>query len=188
MGVNKVVLNGETKLDISDTNIEAGDIEVGKVAYDSGGNRLLGTGENLPKGSNINLSTDQIYFEEASARTNIQSGENLPTLFGKIKKWFSDLKLVAFTNSYTDLDNKPTIPTKTSQLENDAGFLNTVSLGLGNNSKTASGLVPAGNENNNKYWATDAEGNPAWRSMNMVIPVDPTVEPTEEGAIWFTTS
>lgn len=47
-------------------------------------------------------------FTAASSRTNINSGETLATIFGKIKKWFSDLKTVAFTGSYTDLSNKPT--------------------------------------------------------------------------------
>ena len=47
-------------------------------------------------------------FTEASTRVNITSGETLSTLFGKIKKFFADLKTVAFTGSYTDLSNKPT--------------------------------------------------------------------------------
>lgn len=47
-------------------------------------------------------------FTEASTRVNITSGETLSTLFGKIKKFFTDLKTVAFTGSYTDLFNKPT--------------------------------------------------------------------------------
>ena len=47
-------------------------------------------------------------FTEASTRVNIASGETLSTLFGKIKKFFTDLKTVAFTGSYTDLSNKPT--------------------------------------------------------------------------------
>lgn len=47
-------------------------------------------------------------FAESGTRTNIASGETLSTLFGKIKKFFADLKTVAFTGSYTDLSNKPT--------------------------------------------------------------------------------
>jgi hypothetical protein len=31
-------------------------------------------------------------------------------MFGKIAKWLADLKTVAFTGSYNDLSNKPTIP------------------------------------------------------------------------------
>lgn len=49
-------------------------------------------------------------FTIASSRTNISSGEKLSTIFGKIAKWFTDLKSVAFSGSYTDLSDKPTIP------------------------------------------------------------------------------
>lgn len=54
--------------------------------------------------------TTEIGFTEASSRANIATGETIPTLFGKIKKYFTDLKTVAFTGSYTDLSDKPTIP------------------------------------------------------------------------------
>lgn len=57
-------------------------------------------------------------FTTASTRTNITAGEKLSTLFGKIAKWLSDLKTVAFTGSYNDLSNKPTIPTVTNDLTN----------------------------------------------------------------------
>ena len=49
-------------------------------------------------------------FTAASSRTNISSGEKLSTIFGKIAKWFADLKAVAFSGSYSDLSDKPTIP------------------------------------------------------------------------------
>lgn len=50
-------------------------------------------------------------FSTASTRTNIATGEKLSISLGKIAKWFSELKTVAFTGDYTDLTNKPTIPT-----------------------------------------------------------------------------
>lgn len=56
------------------------------------------------------LSGGTVDFVEAATRTNIESGSTLSTLFSKIKKWFSDLKTVAFTGSYTDLSNTPSIP------------------------------------------------------------------------------
>ena len=40
-------------------------------------------------------------------RENISSTDTLRTIFEKIKRYFSDLKTVAFTGSYTDLSNKP---------------------------------------------------------------------------------
>lgn len=59
---------------------------------------------------NVTTNNQTPTFTEASTRANIASGETLSTLFGKIKKFFSDLKTVAFTGSYNDLSNKPTIP------------------------------------------------------------------------------
>lgn len=49
-------------------------------------------------------------FLQASSRTNLTTGDKLSVLFGKIAKWLADLKTVAFTGSYNDLSNKPTIP------------------------------------------------------------------------------
>ena len=46
-------------------------------------------------------------FTQAGTRENIRSGEKHKTLFGKISKYFSDLKPVAFTGSYNDLQDKP---------------------------------------------------------------------------------
>lgn len=62
-------------------------------------------------GSDTRLSDSRaVTFTEAQTRTNIASGEGLNTLFGKIKKFFTDLKAVAFSGSYNDLTDKPTIP------------------------------------------------------------------------------
>lgn len=72
------------------------------------------------------INNAQITFTEAEERTNIESQETMSTIFGKIKKWFSDLKAVAFTGSYNDLLNKPDIPTKTSDLTNDSKFLTSI--------------------------------------------------------------
>nr|DAY76552.1 MAG TPA: Endo N acetylneuraminidase [Caudoviricetes sp.] len=49
-------------------------------------------------------------IKEASARENIENGDNYFTILGKIKKFFSDLKNVAFTGEYQDLEGKPEIP------------------------------------------------------------------------------
>lgn len=48
-----------------------------------------------------------VEFTQASSRTNISSGEKLKIIFGKIAKFFADLKTVAFTGNYNDLTNKP---------------------------------------------------------------------------------
>jgi hypothetical protein len=61
-------------------------------------------GEDVTDASNHTATFTQ------SSRTNLTTGEKLSVMFGKIAKWFSDLKTVAFSGSYNDLSNKPTIP------------------------------------------------------------------------------
>ena len=48
-----------------------------------------------------------IEFTQAASRVNLVSGESIKTLFGKVMKWFADLKAVAFSGSYNDLSDKP---------------------------------------------------------------------------------
>lgn len=53
----------------------------------------------IPRGSPgevENLSSQSILFSEASQRQNIQSGETLAILFGKIQKYFSDVEAEVF--------------------------------------------------------------------------------------------
>lgn len=57
-----------------------------------------------------NISDETPTFDESTARANINSGEKISTLFGKIKKWYTDLKNVAFSGSYNDLSDTPSIP------------------------------------------------------------------------------
>lgn len=56
-------------------------------------------------GSNVTVA-----FEAAAKREAPTSGEKLSVLLGKVLKFFSDLKTVAFSGSYKDLSDKPTIP------------------------------------------------------------------------------
>ena len=91
------------------------------------------------------LSGGTVDFVEAATRTNIESGSTLSTLFSKIKKWFSDLKAVAFTGSYSDLINKPSIPTVGEA---------TITITQGGVSKGSFGV----NDTQNKTIALDAGG------------------------------
>ena len=92
--------------------------------FDIGGDSLPdggSTGQVLTKESNADgdagwedipsINDQTPTFSQASSRTNIASGEKLSVIFGKIMKFFADLKTVAFTGSYSDLSDKPTIPT-----------------------------------------------------------------------------
>lgn len=53
------------------------------------------------------ISESTVEFEEAKERANIKSGEKSNIIMGKIMKFFTDLKDIAFSGSYSDLYNKP---------------------------------------------------------------------------------
>ena len=57
--------------------------------------------------ANKNINGDvNVSFTEAASRQSLESGESVKTLFGKLRKWLSDLKPVAFSGSYNDLTDK----------------------------------------------------------------------------------
>ena len=58
--------------------------------------------------SNGDSSNTKVTFTQSTSRVNLASGETLKAAFGKLSKWFVDLKAVAFSGSYNDLSNKPT--------------------------------------------------------------------------------
>jgi len=50
--------------------------------------------------SNKNMNTKiTVNSTQASERTNINDSENINSIIGKVRKWFSDLGTAAFTNS-----------------------------------------------------------------------------------------
>ncbi|GEM_PF-3606201 len=64
------------------------------------------------------LFPKNVDFQQATARQNIETGESLTTLFGKIKKYFDDLGLLAFKNKAswnTDIEDKPVFKTVAGQ-------------------------------------------------------------------------
>ena len=83
----------------SETNYRTGNVDITKAN--------IGLG-NVP---NVSTNNQTPTFTQANTRANIASGETLTVILGKIMKFFADLKSVAFSGSYADLSNKPTIPT-----------------------------------------------------------------------------
>jgi hypothetical protein len=67
------------------------------------------------------IEQQKIEFTEASTRANIGTGESTATLFGKIKKWYTDLKTHAFTTpSATQSTSADTVPS--SKLLRESSF------------------------------------------------------------------
>lgn len=64
----------------------------------------------LDKVPNVATNDQTPTFTEATTRENLTSGEKLSISLGKIMKFFTDLKSVAFSGNYLDLSNTPTIP------------------------------------------------------------------------------
>lgn len=65
----------------------------------------------------VNNQTGAVYVQE-NVQANWNSTSGLSAILNK-----PALKRVATTGDYNDLDNTPTIPTLTSELTNDSGFL-----------------------------------------------------------------
>lgn len=117
--------NAETEYRSGDVNITPAHIGLGNVP-------------------NVSTNNQTPTFTQASSRNNIASGENLSTIMGKIMKWFADLKAVAFSGSYNDLSNKPSIPAAVAVKGNAESAYRTgninitpANIGLGNVNNTA---------------------------------------------------
>ena len=82
---------------------------------------VKGNSESLYRRGNVNItpanigalstngeaSNTTVKFTESTSRTKPTTGEKISSIVGKIVKFLSDLKTVAFTGSYNDLSNKP---------------------------------------------------------------------------------
>lgn len=126
--VYKLSEGGGGGLTLGETSSTAYRGDRGKTAYDHSqttGNPHGTTASDVGLGNVPNVSTNNQTptFTEASTRNNIASGDKLSVIMGKIAKFFNDLKTVAFSGSYNDLTNKPSIPTKTSDITNDSNFV-----------------------------------------------------------------
>lgn len=97
--------------------------------------QLSGKQDKLTSGTNIKTINNQSIL--GSGNIDIQGGGSESVAWGDITGK-PDFKAVATSGSYDDLTNKPVIPTKTSNLTNDSGFVNDYQLS-GKQDKLVSG-------------------------------------------------
>ena len=122
-----------------------------KVVYTELGKKLATTGD---------AKDNVVTFSQASSRANIASGEKFSTILGKIMKFFADLKTVAFSGSYNDLSNKPSIPAAVAVKGNAESSYRTGNVNL---TPANIGAVPTANvlDSKESITANTASGNVA---------------------------
>lgn len=76
-----------------------------KAIFDSNSNELKTAHNALI--DDLEVGAQEIAFSDASTRANIASGDSHATILGKVKKWLSDLKQLAFSASYQDITDFP---------------------------------------------------------------------------------
>ena len=121
-----------------------------------------------------------VAFEQASTRTNLKTGEKISVSFGKIMKWFADLKAVAFSGSYSDLSNQPTIPSGAAASQAVANNCTTTAAGSVLDARQGKVLMDKANqlssELNNKSSLKDRGGDNSvsfdWNGEKLDIYVD----------------
>ena len=94
-----------------------------------------------------------VAFEQASARTNLKTGEKISVSFGKIMKWFADLKTVAFSGSYNDLTSKPTIPSGAAASQAVANNCTTTAAGSVLDARQGKVLMDKANQLSSELYA-----------------------------------
>ena len=98
------------------------DIRIQNDNMDSIDKKIKAADEEVKKKLSVDGNSDnnKVTFSENSVRQNIVSGETHKIIFGKIKKFFADLKTVAFTGSYTDLSDTPEVDSVCSNKSQNA--------------------------------------------------------------------
>lgn len=81
------------------------------------------------------LSNATTAFTTATTRTNLSTGEKISITLGKIAKWFSDLKTIAFSGSYDDLSDTPTLGTVSSKDIASSGNASATQVVMGNDTR-----------------------------------------------------
>lgn len=96
-----------------------------------------------------------VEFEEAASRQQLNSGESVKTLFGKLRKFLTDMKAVAFSGNYSDLNDTPDL----SQYAKRSIYGDTaINLGRKAGTTVGEGSTAEGHDNTASAYYCHAEG------------------------------
>lgn len=115
-----------------------------KSAYDLANTANTGLANKLDKtgdGKDVTAT-----FTEASSRANIGTGEKLSVIFGKIKKWFTDLGTAAFKN----------VPA--------SGNASSTEVVLGNDTRLSDARTPTAHNHDDRYY-TETESDAKYQTL-----------------------
>ena len=165
---------------------------------------LKGIEDALPpsytEGDGIDITNNEISvdttFTEASTRANIASGESFSTILGKIKKFFTDLKTVAFTGAYSDLSGAPDLTNVAyKNVNNNFSAYQTIdtkngtSALFGNSSLVLGNNIPEGTDGNTRgllrLYAKTSKKTDLWATEQLASDIDVFL-PSKGGTIALT--
>lgn len=147
MPISKVILNGVTQMDVTDTTAEAEDVTAPEVFYSSNGTRTVGTGTGGAVLS-VNGQTGTVVLDAADVGA---------------------------------LPDTTVIPTKTSDLTNDSGFMTGMTI-LAYGKSTWADFIAAYTANHIVYCRASSASDPASGSqtrMAFMAYVNNETNPTE---------
>lgn len=115
----------------------------------------------------FNNTKINVEFDEATSRQQLNNGDNISTLFGKIKKIFTDLKSIAFSGSYNDLSDNPTsLPANGGNADTVGGLSpNIIAHGYSNSYSDANLCLKSGFY----YMSSDSMSTPVYADGILVV-------------------
>ena len=146
-------------MDITDTTAESSDVMAGKYFYNAAGTRTQGSASagvvdvQVDGASVVNVSG--VAEVSLSGKANVSHTHTTTDVTD-----FPTLATVATSGNYVDLSNRPTIPTKTSDLTNDSNFMSGMTI-LRYGSSTWNDFLTAYQANHVVYCRASSNANPA---------------------------
>ena len=165
MPISKVILNGVTQMDVTDTTAEAADVTAPEVFYSSNGTRTIGTGTGGAV-SSVNGQTGDVVLDAEDVGA-LPDDTAIPTKTSDLTNdsGFVDASGAASASPVQSVNGQTgtvtlTIPTKTSDLTNDSNFMSGMTI-LSYGHSTWSDFLTAYTANHVVYCRASSASNPA---------------------------